>query len=213
MAVQLTLLPLSQRFLTSNALDILETTRFTTNCVPTNTIGSFPYTSPCRFQEPVSQSDGSVKWQVALNGASRILLLDLSPVTVLTTRVTNLVVEGKEKYTGDCKQTRCFAEDKTAEWCSFRVKFEWYHKTKEMREVEASGLDCRVTRTGSGRRMRIRLTWYLLEGSVTLQTAVEARRGHCLVLVGTTRKRYTCSKNIIFLGVGLRSLSQWNYFC
>jgi hypothetical protein len=41
----------------------------------------------------------------------------------LTTSGTSRVVEGKEKYTGDCKKKLCFAEDKTGERC-LRAKFE-----------------------------------------------------------------------------------------
>jgi len=50
---------------------------------------------------------------------------------------------------GCCKQTRS-AEDKTGERSTFWVIVEWFHKTKQMWEVEGSERAFRVTRTGRG---------------------------------------------------------------
>ena len=53
------------------------------------------------------------------------------------------------------------------------------------------------------------ITWYLS----CLHTAVvcTVRYGHCLVQVGTVRQRFTYSKNVNLLGVGVHCLSHWSY--
>jgi hypothetical protein len=53
------------------------------------------------------------------------------------------------------------------------------------------------------------ITWYLS----SLHTAVvgTVRSGHCSVQVGTARQRFTCSKNITLLGVGVQCLSHCSY--